>query len=69
MRKKQKTFGLHEPLRHQEHARPTTRRQFISQSFMTGTATVIAPSLLGMLAAPRTARATLASDIQALLAP
>ena len=31
---------------------------------MTGAATVIAPSLLGMLAYPRAARATLAPDIQ-----
>jgi hypothetical protein len=67
MRKQQKAPGLHEPLRHQDHARPTTRRQFIAQSFMTGAATVVGPTLLGLLAAPRTARATLAPDIQALL--
>jgi hypothetical protein len=67
MRKKHHGLGLHEPLRHQDHARPSTRRQFIAQSFMTGAATVIAPTLLGMLAAPRNARATLAPDIQALL--
>ncbi len=67
MRKKQKALGLHEPLRHQDHARPTSRRQFIAQSFMTGAATVVGPSLLALLAAPRTARATLAPDIQALL--
>jgi hypothetical protein len=69
MRKQYKAPGLHEPLRHQDHARPTTRRQFIAQSFMTGAATVVGPSLLGLLAAPRAARATLAADIQALLAP
>jgi hypothetical protein len=67
MRKKHKALGLHEPLRHQDHARPTSRRQFIAQSFMTGAATVVGPSLLALLAAPRTARATLAPDIQALL--
>ncbi|MGO8857096.1 MAG: hypothetical protein ACLQO1_15500 [Steroidobacteraceae bacterium] len=67
MRKKQNAPGLHEPLRHQDHARPTSRRQFIAQSFMTGAATVVGPSLLALLAAPRTARATLAPDIQALL--
>jgi hypothetical protein len=69
MRKQHKAPGLHEPLRHQDHARPTTRRQFLSQSFMTGAATVVGPTLLGLLAAPRAARATLAADIQALLAP
>src|ERR1700722_10405656 len=69
MSKKSKALGLHEPLRHQDHPRPRTRREFLAQSFITGSATVIAPSLLGMLAAPKAARATLASDIHALLAP
>ena len=68
MRNTHKPLGLQEPLRHQEHPRPNTRRQFIAQSFMTGAATVIGPTLLGLLAAPRAARATLAPDIQALLA-
>jgi len=69
MSKKSRTLGLHEPLRHQDHPRPRTRREFVAQSFMTGAATVIGPSLLGLLAAPRTARATLASDITAFLGP
>jgi hypothetical protein len=61
-------LGLHEPLRHNDHSRPRTRREFVAQSFMTGAATVIGPSLLGALA-PRDARAQLAPDIQALLTP
>src|SRR5579863_5029313 len=69
MSKKSKALGLHEPLRLQEHPRPRTRREFLAQSFITGSATVIGPSLLAMLAAPRTARATLAPDIHSLLAP
>jgi hypothetical protein len=69
MRSKGKGLGLHEPLLHQDHPRPRTRRQFIAQSFMTGAATGVGPSLLAMLAAPRTARATLATDIQAMLGP
>jgi hypothetical protein len=69
MSKKSKALGLHDPLRHQDHPRPRTRREFLAQSFITGSATVIGPSLLGMLAAPRQARAALASDIQNLLAP
>jgi hypothetical protein len=68
MSKKSKALGIHEPLLHQDHPRPRTRREFLAQSFITGTATVIGPSLLGMLA-PRTARASLANDIQNLLAP
>src|SRR5580700_5242269 len=69
MSKKSKALGIHEPLRLQEHPRPRTRREFVAQSFMTGAATVIGPSLLGMLAAPRSARATLAPDIQSLINP
>src|SRR5580692_5297071 len=65
MSKKSKPLGLNEPFRHQDHPRPRTRREFLAQSFMTGAATVIAPTLAGMLAYPRAARATLASDIQA----
>ena len=70
MRKKSKALGIHEPLRLQEHPRPRTRREFVAQSFMTGAATVIGPSLLGMLSAlPRSARAALAPDIQSLINP
>ncbi|MEA3139145.1 MAG: hypothetical protein QOK23_1314 [Gammaproteobacteria bacterium] len=65
MSKKSKApLGIHDPLLLQEHPRPRTRREFVAQSFMTGAATVIAPTLAGMLAYPRAARATLASDIQ-----
>jgi hypothetical protein len=64
MSKKSKALGIHDPLLLQEHSRPRTRREFVAQSFWTGAATVIAPTLAGMLAYPRSARATLASDIQ-----
>ena len=69
MSKKSKTLGIHDPLRLQEHSRPRTRREFVAQSFMTWAATVIGPTLLGMLASPRTAHATLAGDISPLLVP
>jgi hypothetical protein len=71
MSKRTKALGIHDPLRHQDHPRPRTRREFLAQSFITGSATVIGPSLLAMLAAPRAARATstLAPDIKSLLAP
>jgi hypothetical protein len=64
MSKKSKALGIHDPLRLNEHPRPRTRREFLAQSFITGAATVVAPTLAGMLAYPRAARATLASDIQ-----
>jgi hypothetical protein len=66
MRKKSKALGLHQPLRHADHPRPKTRRQFIAQSFMTGGASVLMPSIISsMLAASRTAKAspTLPTDI------
>ncbi len=65
MSKKSITAGTNEPFRHQDHPRPRTRREFLAQGFITGAATVVAPTLAGMLAYPRSARATLAADIQA----
>jgi hypothetical protein len=65
-KKPPKGLGLNEPLRHPDHSRPTTRRQFVAQGFLTGAATVLAPPLLGMFAGSRSARASgLSSDIQA----
>ena len=64
MSKKSKVRGLNDPFLHQDHPRPRTRREFLAQGFLTGAGTVIAPTLAGMLAYPRAARATLASDIQ-----
>ncbi len=69
MSKKLRALGLNEPLRHQDHPRPRTRREFLSQSFMTGVGTVIGPSMLGLLAGTRSAHAALAGDISALLEP
>ena len=40
-------LGIHDPLLLQEHPRPRTRREFVAQSFWTGAATVIAPTLAG----------------------
>jgi hypothetical protein len=56
---------LNEPMRHNAHERPTTRRDFLAQGFLTGAATVVAPSLLGALLNPRIAGA-LSPDIQNL---
>jgi hypothetical protein len=64
MRKPPRALGQNEPFRHADHPRPTTRRQFVAQGFLTGAATILGPSLLGLMANPRTARAALAPDIQ-----
>jgi hypothetical protein len=55
-----------EPLRQPDHPRPVTRRQFIAQGFMSGAATVIAPTVLGLFANPRAAEAALSADLEAL---
>jgi hypothetical protein len=64
MRKKSKVRGLNDPFYHQDHPRPTTRREFLAQGFISGSATVLIPSLAGLLG-PKVARATLAGDILA----
>lgn len=44
-----KALGLNEPLRHADHKRPVSRRDFLAQGFMTGAATVVMPSMLAAL--------------------
>jgi hypothetical protein len=70
MRKPPRALGPNEPFRHPDHPRPSTRRQFVAQGFLTGAATILGPSLLGLMADPRIARASsnLAPDIQAAVA-
>ena len=49
---------LHEPIRHEgTHKRPVTRRDFLAQGFLTGAASVMVPTTLGLMLNPRTARA------------
>lgn len=60
--KRPRALALNEPLRHPDHKRPVSRRDFIAQGFLTGAATVIGPSMLGMMLNPRTAKA-LSPDI------
>jgi hypothetical protein len=59
---KRRGLGLNEPLKHESHKRPVTRRDFIAQGFLTGAASVVAPSVLGALMNPRVANA-LSPDI------
>jgi len=55
-----------EPLRHPDHPRPVTRRQFIAQGLLGGAATVVAPTVFGLFANPRAAEAALSSDLETL---
>jgi len=64
MSKVPKAHGPNEPFRHPDHPRPRTRREFLAQGFISGTATVLAPAMFGLFT-PRQARAQLAPDIQA----
>lgn len=59
-------FGLNEALKHPDHRRPLTRREFIAQGFMAGGATVVGGSIFSLFANPRKAYAALSSDIEAL---
>jgi hypothetical protein len=63
-----KARAPNEPFRHADHPRPRTRREFVAQGFLSGAATLLGPPLLGLLAAPESARAALAPDIQAAVA-
>src|SRR6202167_218751 len=64
--RRKRPLGIHEPLRHPDHRRPVTRREFMSQGFLRASATVAGFSLFSMFADPRKAYATLANDIAAL---
>jgi hypothetical protein len=64
--RRKRPLGLNEPLRHPDHRRPVTRRDFLAQGFISGSAVVVGGSVLGLFANPRQAQATLASDIAAL---
>jgi hypothetical protein len=44
---------LGRPFFHPDHRRPRTRREFLAQGFMAGSAYVVAPSLLSMLGVNR----------------
>jgi len=68
MSRKSRRGALHpdEPLRQPDHPHPVTRRQFISQGFISGAATVIAPTIFGLFADPRAAQAALSPDLEAL---
>jgi hypothetical protein len=49
LKKSPRTLGLDEPIRHESHKRPVTRRDFISQGFRTGPAIVAGGALLSAM--------------------
>ena len=66
MARKRNYRELNEPLRLNEHGRPVSRRDFLSQGLASGLGLVTAPGLFGLFANPRSAAAALSSDIEAL---
>src|ERR1700723_4302584 len=64
--RRKRSLGPTEPLRHPDHRRPVTRREFLGQGFLGASATVAGLSVFSLFADPRKAYATLAPDIAAL---
>src|SRR6516225_1768594 len=70
-KKPPRSHALGEPLRHENHPRPRTRREFIAAGMLSGPAMVVGPAWLGALLKANRANAVappLDPDINALLA-
>jgi hypothetical protein len=65
-KKPPRKLALHEPIRHENHGRPRSRRDFLGRGFLTGAAYITAPTFFSLFADPRVAQAALAADIEAL---
>jgi hypothetical protein len=68
-KKPPRPHALGEPLRHENHPRPVTRRDFVAAGFLSGPAMVIGPAWLGGLLKASRANAGLSTDIANLLPP
>ena len=66
--KKKQYLAPDDPLKFEDHGRPVSRRQFIRQGFMTGSATVLSGGIFSMFANPNEARAAVAPDLTQLAA-
>jgi hypothetical protein len=66
-KKPPRPHALGEPLRHENHPRPVTRRDFVAAGFLSGPAMVIGPAWLGGLLKASRANAALSTDIANLL--
>src|ERR1044071_4682947 len=67
-KKPQRTLGLDEPIRHENHKAPVTRRDFIAQGLKTGPAVLAAPAALALMLKAGKAGA-MSPDLEAMLAP
>lgn len=69
MIKKNKPLGINDPLRHADHSRPRTRREFLKQGFISGTGMVLSGGVFSLFTNPRAVFADnpgLSSDINSL---
>ena len=56
-------LGLNEPLRHPDHPRPVSRREFLAQGLLTGGVAFAGASAFSLFANPRQAYAALSQDL------
>ncbi len=68
MPRSRKPLHPDEPLLHLDHSRPYTRREFLGRGICAGVGTVLGGSILSLFANPRTAQASLSSDLEVLKA-
>lgn len=67
MKNKNRTLHPDEPLLHDDHPRPVTRRDFLKQGFISGSGIVMGPSIFSLLASSNV-HAALSPDLEALKA-
>jgi hypothetical protein len=67
-KKSPRLLGLDEPIRHENHKAPVTRRDFIAQGMRTGPAILAAPAALALLMKANQANA-MSPDLEAMLLP
>jgi len=61
--KRKRPLGLNDPLRHPDHPRPFTRRQFLAQGFIGGGIALAGASVFSLFADPRRAYADVLGDL------
>lgn len=67
MSRKRRTRRFDTPLRHGDHPHPVTRRQFVAQGFLSGSAFVLGGGVMSLFANPRQAFAELSGDLQPMI--
>jgi hypothetical protein len=63
MAKKRNQRHYDDPLRHADHPRPVTRRDFVAQGFLSGSAFALGGGVMSLFSNPREALASLSGDL------